>query len=97
MSRKLLWGYLYSTVTRANFVVQRNLTLYNVTEKSSGLYLCTAKNEMVRIDVPSVLVVTGIVPSFRGTDSYLAFPTLLNTYLEFNIEVHFKPEMDDGT
>lgn len=52
---------------------------------------------MVRIDIPTVLVVTGIVPSFRGTDSYLAFPTLLNTYLELNIEVHFKPEMNDGT
>ncbi|XP_050052982.1 basement membrane-specific heparan sulfate proteoglycan core protein-like isoform X1 [Aphis gossypii] len=75
---------------------RRNLTLYNVTEKSAGLYLCTASNEMVRIDIPTVLVVTGIVPSFRGTDSYLAFPTLLNTYLELNIEVHFKPEMNDG-
>jgi len=52
---------------------------------------------MVRMDIPTVLVVTGIVPSFRGTDSYLAFPTLLNTYLELNIEVHFKPEMNDGT
>jgi len=49
------------------------------------------------MDIPTVLVVTGIVPSFRGTDSYLAFPTLLNTYLELNIEVHFKPEMNDGT
>ncbi|XP_029344965.1 basement membrane-specific heparan sulfate proteoglycan core protein isoform X9 [Acyrthosiphon pisum] len=75
---------------------RRNLTLYNVTEKSAGLYFCTASNEMVRIDIPTVLVVTGIVPSFRGTDSYLAFPTLLNTYLELNIEVHFKPEMNDG-
>lgn len=73
------------------------MTLYNVTEKSAGLYFCTASNEMVRIDIPTVLVVTGIVPSFRGTDSYLAFPTLLNTYLELNIEVHFKPEMNDGT
>jgi len=52
---------------------------------------------MVRMDIPTVLVVTGIVPSFRGTNSYLAFPTLLNTYLELNIEVHFKPEMNDGT
>jgi hypothetical protein len=75
---------------------RRNLTLYNVTEKSAGLYLCTASNEIVRMDIPTVLVVTGIVPSFRGTDSYLAFPTLLNTYLELNIEVHFKPEMNDG-
>ncbi|XP_060879809.1 basement membrane-specific heparan sulfate proteoglycan core protein isoform X8 [Metopolophium dirhodum] len=75
---------------------RRNLTLYNVTEKSAGLYFCTASNEMMRMDIPTVLVVTGIVPSFRGTDSYLAFPTLLNTYLELNIEVHFKPEMNDG-
>lgn len=76
---------------------QRNLTLFNVTEKSAGLYLCTASNDMTRIDIPTVLAVTGIVPSFRGTDSYLAFPTLLNTYLALNVEVHFKPEMADGT
>ncbi|XP_050533162.1 basement membrane-specific heparan sulfate proteoglycan core protein-like isoform X14 [Daktulosphaira vitifoliae] len=75
---------------------KRNLTMYNVTEKSAGLYLCTASNDNVRIDVPVVLVVTGIVPAFRGSDSYLAFPTLLNTYLEFNLEVHFKPEQGDG-
>lgn len=41
-------------------------------------------------------MVTGIVPSFRGTDSYLAFPNL-NPYLAFNIEIRFKPEMADGT
>jgi len=76
---------------------QRNLTLYNVTEKSAGLYFCSATNENVRMDVPTVLVVTGVVPSFRGADSYLAFPTLLNTYLELNVEVHFKPESADGT
>lgn len=58
--------------------------------------MCTASNDMVRIDIPTVLVVTGIVPSFRGTDSYLAFPTLVNAYLELNIEIHFKPEMDNG-
>jgi hypothetical protein len=52
---------------------------------------------MMRIDIPTVLAVTGIVPSFSGTNSYLAFPTLLNTYLEFKIEIHFKPEMGDGT
>lgn len=50
----------------------------------------------MRMDIPTVLVVTGIVPSFRGVDSYLAFPTLLNTYLELKIEVHFKPETGDG-
>lgn len=78
-------------------ILQKNLTLYNITEKNAGLYFCTASNEMIRMDIPTVLVVTGIVPSFRGTDSYLAFPTLLNTYLDLNVEVHFKPEMGDGT
>lgn len=51
---------------------------------------------MMRIDIPTVIVVTGIIPSFRGTDSYLAFPTLVNYYLELNIEVHFKPETGNG-
>lgn len=72
------------------------MTLYNVTENSAGLYFCSAVNENIRMDVPTVLVVTGVVPSFRGTDSYLAFPTLLNTYLELNLEIHFKPELADG-
>lgn len=76
---------------------QKNLTLYNITEKNAGLYLCTASNELVRTDIPTVLVVTGIVPSFRGSDSYLAFPALPNAYLTLSIEVHFKPETGDGT
>jgi hypothetical protein len=49
------------------------------------------------MDIPTVLVVTGVVPYFaQAPTSFMALPTLPDAYLQFNIEVSFKPESSDG-
>jgi hypothetical protein len=49
------------------------------------------------MDIPTVLVVTGVMPYFvKAPSSYTVLPTLPDAYLQFNIEVSFKPESADG-
>ena len=50
------------------------------------------------MDLPTVLVVTGVVPHFaQSPQSYMSLPTLPDAYLKFNIEISFKPEDKNGT
>lgn len=63
----------------------------------AGTYICTARSGHTEIDVPTILVVTGIVPFFsQAPTSYIALPTLPDSYLYFNFEVSFKPETPNG-
>jgi hypothetical protein len=51
----------------------------------------------MKMDIPTVLVVTGVVPYFaQAPTSFMALPTLPDAYLQFNIEVSFKPESAHG-
>jgi hypothetical protein len=51
----------------------------------------------MKMDIPTVLVVTGVVPYFaQAPTSFMTLPTLPDAYLEFNIEVSFKPESAHG-
>ncbi|CAG2167829.1 unnamed protein product, partial [Oppiella nova] len=73
------------------------LTLRNVRGQDSGTYICTAKNDYVSIDIPHVLVVTGVVPYFSQTPlSYMVRPTLPDAYLTFDVEISFRPEDPNG-
>lgn len=69
----------------------------NVKAEDAGTYICVANNGHANIEVPTVLVVTGVVPNFsQAPESYIAFPPLPDSYLKFNIEISFKPENYDG-
>ncbi|KAL1116703.1 hypothetical protein AAG570_005175 [Ranatra chinensis] len=73
------------------------LTIPNVTLADAGMYICTASNGEVRMDIPTILTVTGSIPFFaQAPKSYIALPQLLNAYLVFNIELIIKPEHRDG-
>lgn len=63
----------------------------------AGTYICTATNGVESSEVPTVLVVTGVVPNFnQAPQSWISLPPLPESYLKFNIEVSFKPEREDG-
>ena len=73
------------------------LSIPDVRAQDAGTYVCTARNRNVKMDIPTVLIVTGVVPYFaQAPTSYMALPTLPDAYLQFNIEVSFKPESADG-
>lgn len=76
---------------------QASLIISDVSGKDAGTYVCTADNGIHRMDIPSVLVVTGIVPYFSQSPlSYMVLPTLPSAYLDFDVTISFKPEKFDG-
>lgn len=65
--------------------------------EDAGTYVCTVTNNLENIEIPTVLVVTGVVPYFsQAPESFIALPPLPDSYLKFNIEISFKPESYDG-
>jgi hypothetical protein len=68
-----------------------------VDSSDAGTYLCTAISPLGNQVVPTVLLVSGLVPYFgQSPNSYLALPTLTDAYSTFSVEVSFKPENPDG-
>lgn len=89
----LLLYYLMFLIVR----LQPHLTISSATYKDAGLYICTASNGIVTVDIPMIILVVGAVPFFnQAPHSFLALPTLSNGYLTLNIEITFKPETANG-
>lgn len=77
--------------------MQNKLKLTNVKAEDAGTYICVGYSGPARVEVPTVLVVTGVVPNFsQAPESYIAFPPLPDSYLKFSIEISFKSESYDG-
>ncbi|XP_038216735.1 basement membrane-specific heparan sulfate proteoglycan core protein-like isoform X6 [Zerene cesonia] len=74
---------------------ERNLHLDRVTEADAGTYVCRVRNNIARIETKATLRVVGIVPKFNG-DSWLTLPTLKDAYMQFEIEISFKPADPNG-
>ncbi|XP_076631096.1 terribly reduced optic lobes isoform X1 [Colletes latitarsis] len=92
---KFQWSKLGGVLPRDTFESKLNLT--NVKAEDAGTYICTVNNDLESIEIPTVLVVTGVVPYFsQAPESFIALPPLPDSYLKFNIEVSFKPESYDG-
>uniref|UniRef100_A0A1B6EDX6 Basement membrane-specific heparan sulfate proteoglycan core protein n=1 Tax=Clastoptera arizonana TaxID=38151 RepID=A0A1B6EDX6_9HEMI len=73
------------------------LNISSVTYEDAGLYICSANNSNVRMEIPRLLLVRGAVPHFsQAPSSYLSLPTLPNAYLSIDIEISFKPKQPDG-
>ncbi|XP_071582358.1 basement membrane-specific heparan sulfate proteoglycan core protein isoform X12 [Temnothorax nylanderi] len=91
------WNKLGGLLPRDSQTYENKLKLTNVKAEDAGTYICVGNNGESRVEVPTVLVVTGVVPNFsQAPESYIAFPPLPDSYLKFNIEISFKPESYDG-
>nr|XP_042896680.1 basement membrane-specific heparan sulfate proteoglycan core protein [Parasteatoda tepidariorum] len=78
-------------------VNEGQLTIADVKGEDAGTYICTARSHVGTIDIPKILIVTGVVPYFSQTPlSYMKMPTLADAYLVFEIELAFKPESMNG-
>jgi len=73
------------------------LTIPDLIPEDSGIYVCTATNPSRSVDIPTILTVTGVVPSFTQTPaSYMTLPTLPDSYHALDIQISFKPEDKNG-
>ncbi|XP_014478060.1 PREDICTED: basement membrane-specific heparan sulfate proteoglycan core protein isoform X5 [Dinoponera quadriceps] len=91
------WNKLGGLLPRDTQTLDNKLKLTNVKAEDAGTYICVANNGHTTIEVPTVLVVTGVVPNFsQAPESYIALPPLPDSYLKFNIEISFKPESSEG-
>ncbi|XP_066593540.1 basement membrane-specific heparan sulfate proteoglycan core protein [Prorops nasuta] len=94
---KFQWNKLGGLLPRDTRTFESILKLTNVKGEDAGTYICTADNGNVNIDIPTMLIVTGVVPNFHQLpQSYIALPPLPDSYLKFSIEVSFRPESYDG-
>ncbi|XP_078043463.1 terribly reduced optic lobes isoform X5 [Augochlora pura] len=94
---KFHWSKLGGLLPSDAQIFESNLNLTNVMAEDAGTYICTVNNDHESIEIPTVLVVTGVVPYFsQAPESYVALPPLRDAYLKFNIEVSFKPENRNG-
>ncbi|XP_034185293.1 terribly reduced optic lobes isoform X7 [Osmia lignaria lignaria] len=94
---KFHWSKLGGLLPRDAQIFENKLKLINVKAEDAGTYVCTATNNLENIEIPTVLVVTGVVPYFsQAPESFIALPPLPDSYLKFNIEISFKPESYDG-
>ncbi|XP_075744874.1 terribly reduced optic lobes isoform X15 [Rhipicephalus microplus] len=73
------------------------LVVPDVRASDAGTYICTAKSERTTLEVPTILVVTGLLPRFTQAPlSYMKLPTIVNAYMGFEVQITFKPEQDHG-
>jgi len=94
---KFTWSRHGGIVPKNARVEGSKLTIPEVRAEDAGTYTCTARNSEESTEIPTILVVTGVVPYFaQAPISYMQMPTLPDAYQQFDIEVSFKPESPDG-
>ncbi|XP_022090462.1 basement membrane-specific heparan sulfate proteoglycan core protein-like isoform X3 [Acanthaster planci] len=73
------------------------LTIASVTEDDEGVYICSSTNERGTSEYPVTLTVGELIPYFTQMPvSYISFPPLQRSYMEFDLTISFKPESSQG-
>ncbi|XP_061934456.1 basement membrane-specific heparan sulfate proteoglycan core protein isoform X41 [Apis cerana] len=94
---KFHWSKLGGFLPPDAQIFESKLKLINVKAEDAGTYICSVNNNHENIEIPTVLVVTGVVPYFsQAPRSFIALSPLRDSYLKFNIEISFKPQSYDG-
>ncbi|XP_043520195.1 basement membrane-specific heparan sulfate proteoglycan core protein isoform X7 [Frieseomelitta varia] len=94
---KFHWSKLGGILPSNAQISENKLKLTDVKADAAGTYICTVSNDHENIEIPTVLVVTGVVPYFsQAPQSYIALPPLADSYLKCNVEISFKPQSYDG-
>lgn len=76
---------------------KNKLNVNRIKAEDAGTYICNAKNDDTSIDIPTVLVVSHVLPHFnQAPESYIIVPHLPNVDMKFTMEVSFKSEKPDG-
>lgn len=71
----------------------------DVQANDAGTYICSiiGDDHAPPKDQQVILVITGAIPYFQQDPvSYLAFPTLRDSYIRFNFDITFRPEEANG-
>ncbi len=71
------------------------MILPTVKADDAGIYMCRVNNTNSTEAVTNVLVVTGLVPAFNTTE-FLQLDTLDDAYLEFEVDLSFRPRASNG-
>jgi dystroglycan 1 len=73
------------------------LVIPNFQQEDAGEYVCIASNRFGSAQGVIVITIGELVPGFQqNPQSYIRYPTLQDAYLQFDIEIAFKPETTDG-
>ncbi|CAH2103371.1 unnamed protein product [Euphydryas editha] len=89
------WRREYSQLPPGVRQNERILRLESVSEADAGTYVCRVSNNRATIETRATLRIIGVVPKFNG-DSWLELPTLKDAYMQFDIEISFKPSDPNG-
>ncbi|XP_022668849.1 basement membrane-specific heparan sulfate proteoglycan core protein-like isoform X5 [Varroa destructor] len=73
------------------------LVVADAAPSDAGTYICIARNENYRLEVPTHVVVTGALPRFvQAPRSYIRLPAIPDAYKRFDIELRFRADKLDG-
>lgn len=91
------WNKLQQVIPHTFYSPQKLIEINDVSSRHAGTYICSASNGKAHIDIPTIVVVTGIVPYFaQAPSSFVALPPLPDSFIQFNFEISFKPESSNG-
>ncbi|XP_071451008.1 basement membrane-specific heparan sulfate proteoglycan core protein [Hetaerina americana] len=91
------WSRQGGFLPKEAIVDRDTLTIPIVQPSDAGTYFCTAQSDSVKMEIPTVLVVKDVIPRFdQNPVSFMSLPTLPGAYLQFSVEISFKPESPDG-
>ncbi|XP_037895157.1 basement membrane-specific heparan sulfate proteoglycan core protein isoform X24 [Glossina fuscipes] len=92
------WSRQYGQMQLGTDILSDKLVLHDVQANDAGTYVCTVTDTNGEsVDYPTILVVTGAVPQFdQNPLSYMSFPTLRDSFIRFNFDITFRPELPNG-